>query len=381
MSSTSTSLTIAVPTWNRAKNLDTLLSTITGQTDVQVIVQDHGSTDETSEVIKRYEKEYPFVRGVSFPREDHHDYSNAFRNLFLLPETEWTWTIGDDDILLSDAVKTIWPILEKDNLEFIHVSEASRTRNSGALVKGNLLDLCNAVGWIEMTGFISGNITRTKWLKKAAALETWDQYAKGAFVQSCVLLELLHSENCAFFDLPLIDAHVDDSITEQTNERWAQFNVPLRYHYIDEQVALLQKKGAFTKVTPKFFRYLSYHLWDRFLQNIYNSYTSDQDFKVTDYLLDLLQRCLNLTKFLPDEDAKRYAGEIMEVKQQMIAHEASLAYAIGIANKLGGLVDYHGRHQFDFQYLLASSAAMIQAQPNGDGRPKKYVAVPPTPAT
>ena len=201
-----------------------------------------------------------------------------------------------------------------------------------------------------MTGFITGNIIRTEKLKQAANLPSWDLYAKNAFVQSCSLLEVCCNDNAAFLDYPLIDVQSRD-VTEDTISRWGQFKVGLRYHYVDEALMDMRTRGIINTLQPKFFRYLSYHLWDRFLTQIIDSYNSTEDFKLTPYLEDLIKRSLNLASFLDKREQERYRDEILSVKRGLAEHSAALQHAIKKAGDLGKLMDFHSGERYPFQFL------------------------------
>ena len=204
--------------------------------------------------------------------------------------------------------------------------------------------------------FITGNIVRTDRLKEAVALEAWPIYAKNAFVQSCALLDVLHDKDCAFLDVPLIDVQEREP-TEQTMERWGQFSVGLRYHYVDDALLDMRRRGIIGTLQPKFFRYLSYFLWDRFLGHIANSYNTEQDFQITEYLDDLFKRLNNLYTFLDATNRRRYEAEARDVKEAMIAHQGALQYAIDRAAFLGRLIDNHSQSRFDFEYLQPQAKA------------------------
>lgn len=343
-------LEFAIPTWKRPHQLRNSVCSIAEQ-GCPVVISHHLCDTETLPVVEELKKKYPTtVRSVACELGIAPDYSDSFKQVFGLSEAKYTWTFGDDDILIPDAVKVITPILERDEFDFIHVSEVIRCHNSGRLVKAKLLDLCCNLGWLDMTGFISCNIVKTEKLNEAMQLNSWPLYAKNAFVQSCALFEVLHDKNCAYFDNALVDSKTQLDEVE-TGIRWGAGNVGMRYHYVDDALMDMRSRGIIGTVTPKFFRYLSYHLWDRFLNNIASAYNSTENYVVTDYIDGLLKRCLNLTTFLDKMNEKRYADEIMEVKRAMIAHAGALKYAIKIAEDMDHIIDNHNKEHYETEYL------------------------------
>ena len=100
-------LTFVIPTWNRAPQLRRSLCSIAERVSthpVKVIVSDHGSTDETPQVIAEFAEKYPFVSGTRLERGDADDYATNFRHCFGLATTKWTWTFGDDDLLAGNEI-------------------------------------------------------------------------------------------------------------------------------------------------------------------------------------------------------------------------------------------------------------------------------------
>lgn len=269
-------LTFVIPTNNRPTELRRCVLSIAAQGAEDILIIDNGSEPETGFAIDRLKSEYACVRSIRF--DDNIDYSVAFhRMMTAAPESTWVWTFGDDDILMNGALKFIHEQLERlsnDNKPpaFIHVAEVQRASGTNGCYRGTLLDLCCQFGWLEMTGFITGNIIRANRLHHAAQTPRWDYYAKSAFVHSCALLEELHADEAVFLDIPLINTQTK----EQTNDsllRWLDQRIPERYLYAAQSIDRMFEDGILTNpLPPKFFRYLTYHLWDRFLVHFCNDY-------------------------------------------------------------------------------------------------------------
>jgi len=374
-------LTFAIPTWNRPRELNICVRSIAEQCtpECKIIVMDHGSDEPTEKVVNQLIKEFPFVRAVRLEREEGHDYSHAFKYLFQLADTEWTWTFGDDDMLMPGAVESMLDALKRDEFEFIHVAEEKRSAKTGKLYKATLLELCNTIGWLDMTGFITGNIIRTEKLKQCAKVESWDLYAKSAFVQSLAILEVMKDAPSAFLDYPIIKSQTEE-LTEETMSRWTQFDIGTRYFYLDEGLMDLRKRGVIERVSPTFFRYLSYYLWDRFMQNILSSFTTTQQYRVTPMLDDLFQRVINLTSFLPNMEARRFKAEILEVRQAMDNYEFALKITSEKAEILDGQLQAHSIEHFPFGYMKAEMKAIPRDNKFMDA-PVQPVESPDTPTT
>ncbi len=109
-------LSICIPTHNRAGLLERMLLTLGDALDrvpslaYEVVFRDNASTDSTSEVIARFRKNHPvrYFRNV--------ENIGVTRNILMCPEGalgEFVWMLGDDDLILPDAISRIVLQLQK----------------------------------------------------------------------------------------------------------------------------------------------------------------------------------------------------------------------------------------------------------------------------
>jgi abequosyltransferase len=336
-------LTFAIPTWNRAKEVEISARSIaeqikeSGRDDIQILIQDDASSDGTKEVIESLRTEFPFIRATL--REERSDYSAAFRDLFRSCESDWVWTFGDDDFLEPGSLQTLLKTLEENpELEFIHCAETPRCAGTNALYKGKLLRLCNMFGWLEMTGFITCNIVKGSKLKEAAASPRWDLYAKSSFVQSCALLEVLKDSPSALMDSPLVRTQSADQ-TEDCIKRWQADKIGERYLKIVDAMQVMYDVGILTeKVKRAFFRYHQYHFWDRHMVYFVTDYTGQGMIRPPDMWFPLVK----MTEFLEDEQfAKSLAGDIETVRGMITLHQFLVANCENINL---GIEDVYNRH-------------------------------------
>lgn len=100
-------ITIFIPTYNRADTLDRALESVAQQTDrdLEVVMVDDGSTDETAALVQRWLARNPFpIRYVRQPNQGKH----VAHNTALAHATgELFMTLDSDDSLLPDAVEKI----------------------------------------------------------------------------------------------------------------------------------------------------------------------------------------------------------------------------------------------------------------------------------
>jgi glycosyltransferase involved in cell wall biosynthesis len=210
-------LEFLVPTWNRPKQLEVCIESIASQVrpddDVLVTVLDDASDDpDVAKTLDLMCEKYQCVDAIS--REVHGDYSDAFRAMYRHgADADWVWTFGDDDLLRPNAMRFVLDELlpgRMDSRDFLHIAEDTRSSGAKAIIGADsLLELCSAFGWIEMTGFITGNLCRGSQFAKIAETPNWKKYAKSAFVQSAAILEALRDRPAAFVDIPL-DRHAEE---------------------------------------------------------------------------------------------------------------------------------------------------------------------------
>lgn len=107
-------LTIAIPTWNRSKELQECIQLIAAEIDavsegVEIFVSDNASSDGTEELLCQMEKRFCFLRhsrNVSNVGADRN-----FLEAFKRSSGEYVWLFSDDDFMAKGAVKEILRII------------------------------------------------------------------------------------------------------------------------------------------------------------------------------------------------------------------------------------------------------------------------------
>lgn len=347
-------LTFVIPTHSRPHTIERCVRSIAEQipsfAPVFIKVLAHNASDETHQILNKLQEEFPGIlkwRPLVAPA----DYSAAFQAMFTEAEdSEWVWTFGDDDYLLPGALPFMLEELKKPSMadiQFLHVVEKTREANTKAIYRGRMIDLCNTYGWIEMTGFISGNIIRGDRLAHAAKTPRWRRYAKSAFVQSAALLEELRDDQCALLDIAVIDSQRNASEDNpDTMEKWNEQAISLRYQWAAEAIETMFDDGIlFDKVTPRFYRYLSYSLINRFLSHFTADYLN-HGIVYDDLTWNRLHK---LAIFLNDEEeAKTIHEDINLVRGLTLLHSQWTAQL----NQIAASIDKVRvrRNQFPYPY-------------------------------
>lgn len=130
-------LTIAIPTYNRADLLDKQLAwlaqAIKGfEADCEIFISDNCSTDNTQEVIKKWQQ---IITNVTFNAHQHHENIGLMKNLgFCISssKTKYIWEIGDDDAIQNEALAYIISKLKKqEDLSLLFLNFSGRDQNTG----------------------------------------------------------------------------------------------------------------------------------------------------------------------------------------------------------------------------------------------------------
>lgn len=314
--------------------------------DEKIIISDHGSTDDTEDIITRLCEEYPFIERRYCIRGEKPDFSHNFKFAFGQSETEWTWTFGDDDLLLPEALPTVRALCASGRADFFHLAEEGRSTHTNQAIPGALLSLCNILGWIDMTGFITGNVVRTEYLKTAVNSPSWDIYARSAFPQALALLEVLADRPAAFIDGKFISPQEVDS--PKTLEHWATQGIAQRYHLVIDGLDDMVSRGTIPRTLKNpFFRYHSYYLWDRFIGHMINDYF----YAMKPASLERWPFIERFSAFLDAESKGLVDREIKMVKDAMEAHYATMAKLQEDTNLLEAFSQRHSTERFPFTYL------------------------------
>src|SRR5258708_10481708 len=111
------------------------------------MISDHGSMDDTKEVINKLCTEFSTVRSQYVYRLETDDFQDNFRATFGNGyPTPYTWMFGDDDILLPGSLETVLETLGQHDVEFLRVAERVRASEAPSFIRATLLEICSTFG-------------------------------------------------------------------------------------------------------------------------------------------------------------------------------------------------------------------------------------------
>lgn len=118
------SLSIVIPTYNRAakllrllKNIEVELNDFTLRTQVQVLVSDNASSDDTEDKVASFKSE--IFKVDYFRQEKNIGFDGNVRFLYESATTDYVWFFSDDDILLPGSIATVMAGLKETTPEVL----------------------------------------------------------------------------------------------------------------------------------------------------------------------------------------------------------------------------------------------------------------------
>jgi abequosyltransferase len=134
-------LSICIATLNRAKFIGMTLESIVSQIseDVEVVIVDGASTDNTGEIVKGFQDRFPFIRYKCLPEKGgiDHDYSLAAE----LAQGEYCWFFSDDDLLVPGAVKAVLGAISSSKFDLVVVNSEIRSVDMSTVLKPKALEV------------------------------------------------------------------------------------------------------------------------------------------------------------------------------------------------------------------------------------------------
>ena len=117
-------LSILIPTYNRVKYLQLCLTQFCKQMDlfiddIEIIIVDNHSTDNTKEVVAVFQNQFPFVK--YFRQEQNIGADGNFYWCFKQAAGKYVWIFGDDDVLLDNKLKVVLDLLIKNKPDLIYL--------------------------------------------------------------------------------------------------------------------------------------------------------------------------------------------------------------------------------------------------------------------
>ena len=118
-------LSICIPTYNGAgriiKTLRCAIKAIDNREDIEIIVSDNASTDDTYERLKEYANSYSYIK--VYRNEQNLGFNcNMIKLIDEYASGRYCWVIGNDDFLDSDSIRILVSLLAQGEADYISVN-------------------------------------------------------------------------------------------------------------------------------------------------------------------------------------------------------------------------------------------------------------------
>jgi abequosyltransferase len=165
-----TLLTIAIPTYNRSRLLDTCLNSILLQVNthigssIEIIVADNNSLDNTADIVEKYINTGYKITYIKQP--ENIGAERNFVTCFLKASGKYVWMFSDDDLLLPGYLKFIFDLLNSNDFGSLYLNglwyKSEYENRTEAPAKINLEIFDDPLLFVEKVNywltFITGNI-------------------------------------------------------------------------------------------------------------------------------------------------------------------------------------------------------------------------------
>lgn len=212
-------LTIAIPTYNRSRYLirllDSLMPQLAKASDVELLISDNASPDQTAAILEKYSREGLISRNIRNRTNLGADGNIA--QCFAEAAGQYVWIIGDDDVLLPGALSVILNLLHQQEYDLVYLQAMPFTEGMQILpvasqpfteIIGNANTF--ALRTHVFLTFISGNIVNKR---RVTSLEhpPFSELIGTSLVQlGWIYTALGHFRKGAYIHDPLLAAGSDD---------------------------------------------------------------------------------------------------------------------------------------------------------------------------
>lgn len=200
-------LSLCIPTYNRGRFIGETIESIIGQAtdEVEIVVSDNGSDDNTEELIRAYQEQFPRIR--YFRWDSNVGADRNFLKVIELATGDYCWFMGSDDrvepggiCLVIDELKTYPGLAGMTvgasgwNVDFTREVQLPRYIPQGKQLFTSSLDIVSNLGCYF--GYLSGLvICRERWLSAVVRLsDRGTLYLYPAYAHVQVVLEMLEEQ-------------------------------------------------------------------------------------------------------------------------------------------------------------------------------------------
>lgn len=159
-------LCVCIPTYNRANKLDETLKYLIPyckKYNLPICISDNGSSDNTRSVVQKHQENYSFIQYKL--NESNIGCDRNFENVLKMSTSDYSWLLGDDDVILFSEIDFVIDILTTNEPDFLIVNTRNQVTEN---LPGHYTDknnLLRDLGW--HMSFISSLVFSRQCIEKA----------------------------------------------------------------------------------------------------------------------------------------------------------------------------------------------------------------------
>lgn len=235
-------ISVIIPVYNLQDYIERAITSVTSQSfkDVEIIVVNDGSTDNTSQIVDELAEKDDRIKHIIKENEG----PGAARNMgFESSNGEWVWFLDGDDYMLSDAIEKMYSAANDCDMVVCNTQREYSTHKEGPLFKLPTYDNVNDVdriskyflGKITMGEFTDNKMYNRKFLESTGVKfeNREDIFAEDSYFFAKVLKTM---DKIAIVDEVLVvyfqrDDSATNSFKENLAERCERFMVGISEWY------------------------------------------------------------------------------------------------------------------------------------------------------
>jgi glycosyltransferase involved in cell wall biosynthesis len=211
-------LSICIPTYNRADRLDRLVGSLVAQIqkepeledNIQLLISDNCSTDNTQPICEKWAKAAPFIFYSRNTWNIGGDI-NQVRSVELAAG-RYAWIIGDDDMVRDGGVATVFSRLTPEKTQFF-LDFACMDLNGNCLAPSRLpvdikepittVNLMKRLGYLSVFALISSHVFDREKFLAAEPMQLVRKFPW--YILNTTLLVAFHDQPCGLIRGPILD--------------------------------------------------------------------------------------------------------------------------------------------------------------------------------
>ena len=230
-------LSVAIPTYNGAKYIREALDSIITQLDdideeIEIVISDNASTDETPEIIREYQKKYPLIK--YFRNEENLGADRHFDLAVRRAKGKFVWLLSDNDLIKPCAIREVIDVIGKHyDLAAIFVNWGDYSNELKTCITERVVDKKKDVFYEDADDFLSDLklsaifvssdiFNRSLWEKVKT-----EQYIGTSWIQYATMMEIIIRHNAYFISEPYVIHRSGDPQWNKTSEWRININFSL----------------------------------------------------------------------------------------------------------------------------------------------------------